>query len=125
MEGPRLRPNTALGVWIAGAILALVLSALGFRLDSPNMRDAAGSLWLLLLWEAFLKNLVLGWVLLPVALYRRRRARKRNVPEWARETFMKSSARTLVEVLDKDPSDRELLQKIIDSLDESNNDYYA
>jgi hypothetical protein len=60
LERPRLRPGTALGVWLAGLILAVILSALGQRLDSWNLRDAAGVLFILLVWEAFLKSLLLG-----------------------------------------------------------------
>jgi hypothetical protein len=36
MERPRLRANTALGVWFAGLILAVILAALSQRLDSSN-----------------------------------------------------------------------------------------
>jgi hypothetical protein len=75
-------------------ILALLLGALGQRLDSPNLRDAAGVLFVLVAWEAFLKSFVLGWVLLPVALFQRHRARKRQVPEsLSREAMMKLAAR--------------------------------
>lgn len=55
-----------MGVWLAGVFLALILGALGQRLDSSNLRDAAGILSVLVVWEAFLKSLVLGWVLLSV-----------------------------------------------------------
>lgn len=129
MEGPRLRPSTALGVWVAGAILAGVLGALGQRLDSSNLRDAAGLVATLDVWEAFLKSLVLGWVLLPVLAIKRLMGRKKkNLEEESRsrrQMLMIHEAEELIELLGKGESNPEQLQETIDKLDELNDNFYA
>jgi hypothetical protein len=124
----RLRPSTALGVWVAGVILALVLGALSERLDSSNLRDAAGVLATLVVWEAFLKSLVLGWVLLPVLAIKRligRKTKNRVEESRSRQMLMMLTAERLIETLDKGESDPEQLQEIIDKLDELNDNFYA
>ena len=90
----RLRESTAVGVWIAGVFLAIVLSGLGARFDSSELRDAGGVVWLLLLWEAFLRDWVLGFVLSPFALYQRRRVRRRMGSEAERQSRRHGTIRT-------------------------------
>jgi hypothetical protein len=117
-----------LGVWVAGVILALVLGALSERLDSSNLRDAAGVLATLVVWEAFLKSLVLGWVLLPVLAIKRligRKTKNRVEESRSRQMLMMLTAERLIETLDKGESDPEQLQEIIDKLDELNDNFYA
>jgi hypothetical protein len=129
MGEPRLRPSTALGVWVTGAILAVVLGALGQRLDSSYLRYVAELLATLVVWEAFLKSLVLGWVLLPVLAIRRLIGRKKKNREdersRSRQRLMIYAAEGLIEMLEKGESHPEQLQEIIDKLDELNDNFYA
>jgi hypothetical protein len=124
VEGPRLRPSTALGVWLAGVILFLILGGLSERLNSSNLRDVAGLLATLLVWEAFLKSLVLGWALLPVWAIKRLTGRKAENLE-ARHTVMRATAAGLIERLNKGESDPKQLQEFIDTLDEMNDNFDA
>jgi hypothetical protein len=83
---------------------------------------------LLVVWEAFLKSLVLGWVLLPVVAIksvRARRAKNKEEDSRRRQILMKQTAEALIETLDRGNSHPEERQEIIDRLDELNDNFDA
>jgi hypothetical protein len=106
--------------------VGFLLIGLDNRYDMPYLRNLGGVILVLVAWEGFIKSLVLGWLLLPVALIQGHRARKRKVPEsLSNEAMTKMWAEALTETLEKDPGNRQQLREIIDKLDEYNTDYYA
>lgn len=128
IEGPRLRPGTALWIWVGGVFVAVIPAGLSQRLDSSNLRDAAGALFLVLGWEALFKGLVLDLAILPVWGFRRLRRRKAENQEGQlrlRLHLMKLTVEALVEDLDESDSDPKQLQKFIDRLDELNGNFDA
>jgi F420-0:gamma-glutamyl ligase-like protein len=77
---------------------------------------------------AFLKSLVLGWVILPVLAIKRltrRKAKNNKEDSRSRHMLMILTAESLIETLDKGDSDPEQLQEIIDKLDELNDSFDA
>lgn len=106
----------------------MIPAGLSQRLDSSNLRDAAGALFLVLGWEALFKGLVLDLAILPVWGFRRLRRRKAENQEGQlrlRLHLMKLTVEALVEDLDESDSDPKQLQKFIDRLDELNGNFDA